>query len=76
MRGDADGSLFETVDHTVTAAGGGLLREWITRPRRDREELNRRLDAVEALASAALARDRLRDARRRVRSRTARGAGD
>jgi len=61
MRGDADGSLFETVDHTVTAAGGRLLREWITRPRRDREELNRRLDAVEALASAALARDRLRE---------------
>ncbi|WP_128904857.1 DNA mismatch repair protein MutS [Halorubrum amylolyticum] len=61
MRGDADGSLFETVDHTVTAAGGRLLREWLTRPRRDREELDRRLDAVEALASAALARDRLRE---------------
>jgi len=61
MRGDTDGSLFETVDHTVTAAGGRLLREWITRPRRDREELGRRLDAVEALASAALARDRLRE---------------
>jgi len=62
MRGDTDGSLFETVDHTVTAAAGGrLLREWITRPRRDREELGRRLDAVEALASAALARDRLRE---------------
>ena len=61
MRGDADGSLFETVDHTVTAAGGRLLREWLTRPRRDREELDRRLDAVAALASAALARDRLRE---------------
>ncbi|MEZ3163402.1 DNA mismatch repair protein MutS [Halorubrum sp. RMP-47] len=61
MRGDADGSLFDTVDHTVTAAGGRLLREWLTRPRRDRETLEHRLDAVEALASAALARDRLRD---------------
>ncbi|MGQ3328649.1 DNA mismatch repair protein MutS [Halorubrum sp. FL23] len=61
MRGDADGSLFETVDHTVTAAGGRLLREWLTRPRRDGAELARRLDAVEALASAALARDRLRE---------------
>jgi len=76
MRGDADGSLFETVDHTVTAAGGASSEVGSPRPRRDREELNRRLDAVEALASAALARDRLRDARRRVRSRTARGAGD
>ncbi|MDB9234226.1 DNA mismatch repair protein MutS [Halorubrum ezzemoulense] len=61
MRGDADGSLFDTVDHTVTAAGGRLLREWLTRPRRDRETLDDRLDAVEALASAALARDRLRE---------------
>ncbi len=61
MRGDADGSLFETVDHTATAAGGRLLREWLTRPRRDRSELDRRLDAIEALASAALARDRLRE---------------
>ncbi|WP_017341868.1 DNA mismatch repair protein MutS [Halorubrum sp. T3] len=61
MRGDADGSLFDTVDHTVTAAGGRLLREWLTRPRRDRETLADRLDAVEALASAALARDRLRE---------------
>ncbi|OTF08913.1 DNA mismatch repair protein MutS [Halorubrum sp. SD612] len=61
MRGDADGSLFDTVDHTVTAAGGRLLREWLTRPRRDRESLAARLDAVEALASAALARDRLRE---------------
>jgi len=61
MRGEGEGSLFETVDHTVTAAGGRLLREWLTRPRRDRGELDRRLDAVEALASAALARDRLRE---------------
>jgi DNA mismatch repair protein MutS len=61
MRGDADGSLFDTVDHTVTAAGGRLLREWLTRPRRDRETLDDRLDAVEALSSAALARDRIRE---------------
>ena len=61
MRGEGEGSLFETVDHTVTAAGGRLLREWLTRPRRDREELDRRFDAVDALAAAALARDRLRE---------------
>ena len=61
MRGETAGSLYAAVDHTVTAAGGRLLREWLTRPKRDREELDRRLDAVEALASAALARDRLRE---------------
>ena len=61
MRGETDGSLFETVDHTVTAAGGRLLREWLTRPQRNRDALANRLDAVEALAGAALARDRLRE---------------
>ncbi|MFC5134311.1 MULTISPECIES: DNA mismatch repair protein MutS [Haloferacaceae] len=61
MRGETDGSLYDAVDHTVTAAGGRLLREWLTRPKRDRDELDRRLDAVESLASAALARDRLRE---------------
>ena len=61
MRGEQAGSLFDTIDHTVTAAGGRLLREWLTRPKRDHEELSRRLDAVEALASATLARDHLRE---------------
>jgi DNA mismatch repair protein MutS len=61
MQGGRAGSLFDTIDHTVTSAGGRLLREWLTRPRRSREELTRRLDAVEALASAALARERVRD---------------
>ncbi|SDY83301.1 DNA mismatch repair protein MutS [Halopenitus persicus] len=61
IRGTSDGSLLETVDHTVTSAGGRLLREWITRPHRDAAELRRRHDAVEALAAAALARDELRE---------------
>ncbi|GAB7092641.1 DNA mismatch repair protein MutS [Halorubrum luteum] len=59
MTGDADGSLFDVIDHTATAQGGRLLREWLTRPKRDRETIERRLDAVDALASAALARNRL-----------------
>ncbi|ESP88977.1 DNA mismatch repair protein MutS [Candidatus Halobonum tyrrellensis] len=61
MQGERDGTLLSTLDHTETAAGSRLLREWVTRPRRDRAELERRHDAVEALASAALARDRLLD---------------
>jgi DNA mismatch repair protein MutS len=61
MQGDAEGSLFDTVDHTVTSAGGRRLRQWLTRPRRDRETLARRLDAVEDLAAAALAREAIRD---------------
>jgi DNA mismatch repair protein MutS len=62
MHGDRTGSLVDTIDHTVTSAGGRLLREWVTRPRRDRTEIGRRLDCVEALATEALARERLRDA--------------
>lgn len=61
MHGESDGSLLETIDHTRTAAGARLLREWLTRPHRDREELTRRLDAIEALVTASLARDRLRE---------------
>jgi DNA mismatch repair protein MutS len=61
MRGDGEGSLLATVDHTVTSAGRRRLREWLTRPRRDRTAIDRRLDSVGALAEAALARDRVRE---------------
>ncbi|AOW79470.1 DNA mismatch repair protein MutS [Halodesulfurarchaeum formicicum] len=57
MQGDTAGSLFETIDHTVTAGGGRLLREWLQRPRQDRTELDRRQAAVEAFTERALARD-------------------
>ncbi|MEF8881940.1 MAG: DNA mismatch repair protein MutS [Halapricum sp.] len=61
MQGDTAGSLFETIDHTVTSAGGRLLKNWLQRPRRDRGELERRQSAVAALAEAAMARDRLQE---------------
>ena len=61
MGGDSDGSLLATIDHTETSPGRRLLREWLTRPRRDRTTLDRRLDSVAALASAALRRQRLQE---------------
>ncbi|OVE85350.1 DNA mismatch repair protein MutS [Natronolimnobius baerhuensis] len=61
MQGDRDGSLFETIDHTETSAGGRLLKEWLQRPRRSLEVLERRQESVDALASAALARDEIQD---------------
>ncbi|MDR5673032.1 DNA mismatch repair protein MutS [Halalkaliarchaeum sp. AArc-GB] len=82
MQGGREGSLFATLDHTVTTPGRRLLREWLTRPRRDRAEIDRRLDALEAFASAALARDRVRDVLgeagdlERLGSRTANGSAD
>ncbi|SFF88082.1 DNA mismatch repair protein MutS [Halopelagius inordinatus] len=62
MHGEHSGTLVDAIDHTVTSPGGRLLREWVTRPRRDRAELGRRLDCVETLATEALARERVRDA--------------
>ncbi|MFB6156784.1 MAG: DNA mismatch repair protein MutS [Haloferacaceae archaeon] len=82
MRGDREGSLLATVDHTVTSQGRRRLREWLTRPRRDRERIERRLDCVAALASAALARERVRDSLdgvndvERLASRAASGSAD
>jgi DNA mismatch repair protein MutS len=61
MSGDSEGSLLSTIDHTETSPGRRLLREWLTRPRRDRTTLDRRLDSVAALASAALGRQRLQE---------------
>ena len=43
MQGERTGTLVDTIDHTVTSPGGRLLREWVTRPRRDRGELDRRI---------------------------------
>jgi len=82
MSGDSEGSLFDTVDHTVTSAGGRRLREWLQRPRRSRGELERRQSAVAALAEAAMARDRLREVLgdaydlERLASRAASGSAD
>jgi DNA mismatch repair protein MutS len=82
MQGGSDGSLFDTIDATVSSPGRRLLREWITRPRRDRDLLARRHDAVESLASAALAREALRDCLddaydlERLASRAASGSAD
>ena len=61
MQGDSDGSLFETVDHTETSAGGRRLKEWLQRPRRSLSVLERRQESVAALASAPLARDQIQD---------------
>jgi DNA mismatch repair protein MutS len=54
-------SLFETIDHTVTSAGGRLLKEWLTRPLTSRDELQRRQACIAALCEAAMAREELRE---------------
>ncbi len=61
MQGERDGSLFATIDHTETSAGGRLLKEWLQRPRRSLETLEQRQESVAALSTAALARDELQE---------------
>ncbi|HXE90409.1 MAG TPA: DNA mismatch repair protein MutS [Terriglobales bacterium] len=55
-------TLLKTLDETVTAMGKRLLRAWMLRPSVDVTEITRRLDAVEALAQATVARAELRRA--------------
>ena len=60
--GGRRGTLLDVLDHTRTAMGGRLLREWILRPLVELERIQDRLDAVEDLAFRALERGRLREA--------------
>ncbi len=75
-------SLLSVIDHTVTSAGGRLLHEWLCRPIRAVEELTRRADGVEALSTAALAREELREVladgydAERLASKTVSGSAD
>ena len=63
MRGrDIAGTLLGVLDRTVTPMGARLLRHWILAPLIDRSAIDRRLDAVAALAEDLIARQALRDA--------------
>ncbi len=55
-------TLFAVINKTVTGMGERLLRKWLLAPLRDRERIERRLDAVEVLAAAELVRAELRAA--------------
>jgi len=62
MAGGDEGALIDVLDHTRSSPGSRRLREWLMRPRRDRERLERRHACVGALAEAALSREAIRDA--------------
>ena len=50
LRGDRrKGTLLGLLDKTCTAMGGRLLRSWVEQPLLNKDEINRRLDAVEEL---------------------------
>jgi DNA mismatch repair protein MutS len=56
------GSLLGVIDDTVTAMGGRMLRQWLLRPLRDPQAVNRRLATVAALHVASTTRAELREA--------------
>ena len=55
------GSLLWVLDKTRTAMGARLLRSYVEQPLIDEEEINARLDAVEALTSQAMIREEIRE---------------
>lgn len=65
--GGSEGTLLAVLDRTQTPMGARLLRQWLLAPLTDRAAIEARLDAVEALAANALARDALVLALDRVR---------
>ena len=63
LRGtDTSGTLLAVLDRTMTPMGARLLRQCLLAPLVDRSAIDERLDAVDALARAAAARDALRSA--------------
>ena len=65
MNGGRDGTLLQTIDRTVTSAGGRLLERRINAPSRDVILINNRLDAVAHFLSDPLLRDTVREALRK-----------
>lgn len=55
--GSKKNTLLYVLDKTETAMGGRLLRKWIERPLQIEEQINERLNAVEAILDAARERE-------------------
>lgn len=56
------GSLLGVLGRTRTAMGGRLLKKWLREPLKDADEINQRLDAVEALKDEPVASNNLTNA--------------
>lgn len=55
------GSLLGVLDKTKTAMGARCIRKYIEQPLIDREQIEKRLDAVEALGTHPMLRDEIRE---------------
>ncbi len=61
-----EGTLVQILDETLTPMGARLLRKWLLRPLRSVPDINRRLDAVQALVESRRLREKLREELRQV----------
>ena len=57
---DSNGTLINTIDQTITAGGGRLLKKWIYSPLADEKAINERLDIVDELLNKKQIIDNLR----------------
>ena len=55
------GSLLWVLDKTKTAMGARMLRKYVEQPLIDKQEMERRLDAVEELGKDSVSRDEIRE---------------
>lgn len=55
------GSLLWVLDKTKTAMGARCLRKYIEQPLIDREQIEKRLDGVDALSKSSMSRDEIRE---------------
>lgn len=64
--GRRKGSLLDVMDHTVTAMGGRMLRQWLSYPLLDREAILARHDAVEEALQNGMLRREIREILKQV----------
>ncbi len=66
QEGTREGSLVQILDETLTPMGGRLLRRWLLRPLKNVRQIEKRLEAVEALVRDRHLREHLREELRQI----------
>lgn len=64
--GSTKGTLLEVLDHTRTAMGSRMLRNWVQQPLMDVKAINERLDAVSVLFNDLFLRSDIKEAMKRI----------
>ena len=62
LRGKIDGSLLGTLDQSTSPMGKRIIRQWVSQPLLDIDQINQRLDGVDHFFTNGMARAELRSA--------------